>query len=80
MQTFKSVSIGAIMALALLVSACKTIEGVGPDAESAGGAIEDTARNWTCSERVEGLMYRLTLGSHDDGTSFEKYCAGRHPD
>ncbi|MDO9460994.1 MAG: entericidin A/B family lipoprotein [Alphaproteobacteria bacterium] len=45
MQTFKSASIGAIMAMALFVSGCNTVEGIGQDVESAGSAIEDTARD-----------------------------------
>jgi predicted small secreted protein len=34
----------AVVAAALLVSACNTIEGVGRDVSAAGRAVSDTAR------------------------------------
>ncbi|TKD51376.1 entericidin A/B family lipoprotein [Sphingomonas baiyangensis] len=33
----------AMVATALLVSACNTVEGVGRDVQSAGAAVEDAA-------------------------------------
>ena len=38
------ITLSIVTGLTLLASACNTIEGVGQDVESTGGAIEDAAK------------------------------------
>ncbi|MDA8708448.1 entericidin A/B family lipoprotein [Hellea sp.] len=40
----KKIVLFTVTGLTLLASACNTIEGVGKDIESSGGAIEDAAK------------------------------------
>lgn len=40
----RNVLTGAVLSAVLFLSACNTVEGVGRDLQSAGTAVEDTAK------------------------------------
>jgi predicted small secreted protein len=44
-NTIKIASLGALGALATLLAACNTVDGVGKDVEAGGEVIQDTARD-----------------------------------
>jgi entericidin B len=44
-NTVKIATLGALGALATLLAACNTVDGVGKDVEAGGEVIQDTARD-----------------------------------
>jgi predicted small secreted protein len=54
----------AVLGLALLISGCNTMRGMGEDVEAAGGAMSSTAE--ATEEKIEGTM------SEEEDTEMEE--------